>query len=249
MKKINILHLYYDIANLSGDAGNIYAIKKALDEQNVKYSLDELTIGDKIDFKKYDLVYLGHMDYEVQELVRDDLLKYKKQLLTRIEDGMTFISTGNSYELFGKAINGKKALNLFNYEATKVTEIITDEEIQNEERLVSEAICHIKGFDYPVIGFYNHGNEINSNENYLFDVEKGFGSTSRLHTEGVHKYHFYGTYLLGPLLVRNPYLLDEIISKLLKDNNIEFKEVDSLDKTAYREYLRNFKIKINKEVK
>ena len=245
MKKINILHLYYDIANLSGDTGNIYAIKKAFDEQKVKYNVDYLTLGDKIDFKKYDLVYIGHMDYQVQELVRDDILQYKKQLLSRIEDGMTVIATGNSYELFGKAINGKKALNLFNFEATKVKEIISDEELQNEERLVSEAICRMKNFEYPIVGFYNHGNEIKSKENYLFDVEKGFGGTSRIHTEGVHKYHFYGTYLLGPLLVRNPYLLDDIISKILKDNNIEFTPKDTIDKLAYREYLRNFKIKIN----
>ena len=36
MKKINILHLYYDIANLSGDTGNIYAIKQAFEDQGVK---------------------------------------------------------------------------------------------------------------------------------------------------------------------------------------------------------------------
>ena len=68
MKKINILHLYYDIANLSGDTGNIYAIKQAFEDQGVKYNIDYLTLGDKLDFKKYDLVYIGHMDYQVQEL-------------------------------------------------------------------------------------------------------------------------------------------------------------------------------------
>ena len=244
-KKLNILHLYYDLANLSGESGNILAIKKALDDQKVNYNVDKLTIGDKIDFKKYELVYLGHMNYEVQELIRDDILQYKKDLLTCIEKGLYFISTGNSYELFGKSINGKKALNLFNYEATKVTEIITEDEIQNEERLVSEAVCTMKGFNYPIIGFYNHGNEINNKDNILFDVKSGFGGTSKIHTEGVHKYHFYGTYLLGPLLVRNPYLLDDIIEKLLTDYNLPFEEKDNLDKIAYKEYLRNFKISLN----
>ncbi len=244
MKKINILHLYYDIANLSGDAGNMMAIKKALDEQKVNYSIDKLSLGDNIDFDKYDLVYLGHMNYEVQELVRDDILKYKRNLLDRIEDGMYFIATGNAYELFGKSINGKKALGLFKYESTKVKEIISDEEIQNTERLVSEAICYMKNFDYPIIGFYNHGNENNNKENILFDVEKGFGNDTTAKVEGIHKYHFYGTYLLGPLLIRNPFLLDKIIKDLLTDYNIPFKEVDSLDKIAYREYLRNFKIEL-----
>ena len=99
MKKLNILHLYYDIANLSGESGNMLAIKRCLDEQHISYSIDKLTLNDKIDFNKYDLVYLGHMNYEVQETIRKDILKYKKELLSRIEDGMYFISTGNSYEL------------------------------------------------------------------------------------------------------------------------------------------------------
>ena len=244
MKKINILHLYYDLANLSGDSGNIKALTTALDEQHVSYSLDKLSIDDDIDFKKYNLVYLGHMNTDIQELIRKDILKYKKELLNRIEDGMYFISTGNSYELFGKSINGKKALNLFNFESTEVKEIISDEEIQNTARLVSEATCHMKNFNYPVIGFYNHGNENNNKENVLFDVEKGFGNTSVSKIEGIHKYHFYGTYLLGPLLIRNPYLLDKIIKDLLTDNNIPFEEHDNLSKIAYKEYLRNFRINI-----
>jgi CobQ-like glutamine amidotransferase family enzyme len=244
MKKINILHLYYDLANLSGDSGNIKAITRILDEQKVPYNLDKLSLDDDIKFSKYDLVYLGHMNYEVQELIRKDLLKYKKDLLDAIENGLYFISTGNSYELFGKSINGKKALNLFGFESKQVTNIVSDEELQNLERLVSEAICYMKDFDYPIIGFYNHGNEHTNKDNILFNVKKGFASASLMTTEGVHKYHFYGTYLLGPLLVRNPYLLDKIMKDLLTDRNIPFKAKDSLDKIAYKEYLRNFKIDI-----
>ena len=244
MKKIYILHLYYDIANLSGDTGNIMAIKKAFEEQKVPFSIDRLSLNDDINFDKYDLVYMGHMNYEVQELARNNILKYKKVLLSNIEKGMYFIATGNSYELFGKTINGKKALGLFNFNSKKVKEVISDEEIQNFERLVSETIYTMKNFEYPIIGFVNHGNENDNKENILFEVKKGFGNNTLSKIEGVHKYHFYGTYLLGPLLVRNPYFLDKIIRDLLSDRNIQFKEKDNLDKTAYKEYLRNFKISI-----
>ena len=245
MKKLNILHLYYDLMNLSGDSGNITAIKHILDEQKVNYSIDKLTINNKIDFDKYDLVYIGHGSYENQEMVRKDILKYKKDILDRIEEGMFFIATGNSYELFGNKIEDRKCLGFINFDSTKVKEIVSDEELQNEERLVSEAVCKIKGFNYPVIGFYNHGNENNNTNNYLFEVIKGFGNTSTLKVEGVHKYHFYGTYMLGPLLIRNPYLLDKIIKDLLTENNIPYKPINSLSHLAYKEYLRNFDIDID----
>ena len=245
MNKIKVLHLYYDLMNLSGDSGNITAIKNALEIQKVPYSIDKLTIKDDIDFKKYDLVYIGHGSFENQELVRTHLLKYKKDILSYIEEGKFLIATGNSYELFGSKIGDKKCLGFIKFDTTKVTEIITDEEIQNEERLVSEAVLKMKGFNYPVIGFYNHGYENNNVNNYLFEVIKGFGNTSRLKVEGVHKYHFYGTYLLGPLLIRNPYFLDKIMKDLFSEKSIPYKHISTLSHLAYKEYLRNFKININ----
>ena len=245
MSKINILHLYYDLMNLSGDSGNITAIKSALDDQKVDYSIDKKTISDDINFNKYDLVYIGHGSYENQELVRKHLLKYKKDVLDYIEQGKFLIATGNSYELFGKKIEDKRCLNFINFESTKVKEIVTDEEIQNEERLVSEAILRMKGFNYPIIGFYNHGNANNNVNNYLFEVIKGFGNTSTLKVEGVHKYHFYGTYLLGPLFIRNPYLLDKILTDLFTEKNMTYKKISNLSHMAYKEYLRNFNINRN----
>ena len=50
--EINILHLYYDLLNLYGENGNIKALKKHLEEQNVKVNIEFLTLNDKIDFKK-----------------------------------------------------------------------------------------------------------------------------------------------------------------------------------------------------
>ena len=41
MKNVNILHLYYDLMNLSGEDGNMVAIKDYLDNQDVKYQIDK----------------------------------------------------------------------------------------------------------------------------------------------------------------------------------------------------------------
>ena len=48
--------------------------------------------------------------------------------------------------------------------------------------------------------------------------------------------------MLGPLLIRNPYLLDKIIKDLLTENNIPYKPINTLSHLAYKEYLRNFDI-------
>ena len=60
MKKIiKIAHLYYDLLNLYGESGNIKALKRFIERQNVECEIHFLTLGDKIDFEKYDLYYMG----------------------------------------------------------------------------------------------------------------------------------------------------------------------------------------------
>ena len=60
--------------------------------------------------------------------------------------------------------------------------------------------------------------------------------------EGILEKHFYGTYLLGPLLVRNPYFLDEIIEEFVTYLDLEYKtnKKDDVSYKAYHEYIKNF---------
>ena len=78
--KVKIAHLYYDLMNLYGDNGNIKAIKYQLENQGIKTIVDFLTIGDNIDFDKYDLIYLGPGTYDNQKIIIKDLMKYQKNI-------------------------------------------------------------------------------------------------------------------------------------------------------------------------
>ena len=70
-------------------------------------------------------------------------------------------------------------------------------------------------------------------------MKKGYGNDIKDKFEGIHYKNFFGTYLLGPLLIRNPYLLDYILSNFLGD---KYKEKDNADKKAYEEYLKNYNL-------
>ena len=59
MKTFKIAHLYYDLMNLYGENGNLRYFLKKLEEQDIKVELHFLTVGDKIDFEKYDFYYMG----------------------------------------------------------------------------------------------------------------------------------------------------------------------------------------------
>ena len=234
MKTIKIAHLYYDLMNLYGENGNILALTTALKRQGVKYTLKKVTKGEKIDFSKFDIFYMGMGNEENQMLVLEDLKRYKTEI-KKIIKKKVFIMTGNSYELFGQKINKTEALGIFNFESKTV-----------RERIVKEQVYKTYLLDQPVIGFQNRGSINNNTENHLFEIIDGCADNNKSKFEGIHIYNFYGTYTIGPLLIRNPHLLDKIIKDYFISQGYPYKEIkDTPDYKAYYKYLENFHIKRN----
>lgn len=226
---IKIAHLYYDLLNLYGESGNIKELKYQIEYSKEKVKIDLLTIGDKIDLKKYDLVYIGSgTNYNIK-LVLKDILKYKKDINDFIKDNKIFIATGSSLDLFGKKIiDGKKSyktLNIFNYETT-----------WNDKRLVDEMVVKARFVSKPIIGFQNQNSSMNTTKG-SFKVIKGIGAFQGSKYEGIVKNNFIGTYLFGPLLVRNPELSEYILNKLnIKNKNFDFE----LNKKAFNKYAKSY---------
>lgn len=223
---IYIGHLYYDLMNLYGEIGNIKALKYSLENAGVKVVIDNLSINDIIDFSKYDILYIGSGTENNELIVLNDIKKYKNELKKYIEDNKFVIATGNSIELFGKTIFNKKeykALNIFDYSSKLI-----------DKRIVGDIIIPMKNVNKDIIGFQNRGSIIENNNYPLFDND---------YTLGINYKNFYGTYILGPILVRNPELNKYLINKLLKSKNKKFKpkNIDlNLDKKAYTSYLKTY---------
>ena len=225
MKTIKIAHLYYDLMNYYGEQGNVLALKTAIEYAGFKVNVKTLSVDDEIDFDKYDIFYMGMGTKKNQEIVRKDILKYKEKIENVIDKKM-FIMTGNSYELFGKKIDDKKCLGIFNF-TSKTT-----------DRIVGEQVFKSDIIKQTIIGFQNRFSSNDIKDDYLFEVIKGTGNDSESKVEGIHKNNFFGTYLLGPILIRNPYFKDA----LLKYIGIDKVNTKLVDYKAYHEYLKNFNI-------
>ena len=221
---INILHLYYDLMNLYGESGNVKAVMKSLKNQKIKVVLDELSIKDDINFWKYDFIYIGSGTEQNQLLALNHILKYKEDIKKYIEEGKFFLSTGNSYELFGEKINNIKALDMFKYSS-----------ISLDERRVGDIVARCNFLKDKIIGFQNQGSIIIKNNNPMFeDINTDY-------KEGVHYKNFFGTYFIGPILIRNPHLHKYIITNLLKNKNLKTKPLDlKLDLKAYKTYMDKY---------
>ncbi len=223
---MKILHMYYDLLNLNGEQGNIKVLTNILKDNNIKYEIDNLSVGDNIDILKYDLLYMGKGSFENIKIVLRDILKYKSDLKKFIDDNKFLLATGNSHELFGKYIINNKirydALNIFDYYTEEIN-----------PKMVGDMFVSYDNLDL-IIGFINTKRITLNNKYPLFKVLKPLNS---LKEEGVKYNNFYGTYLLGPILVRNPELLDYLLKKLYVKYKPNKKRIEYL---AYNEYINNF---------
>ena len=225
---IKVLHLYYDLLNLYGEQGNILALKRAFKNQNVEIEVDYLSVQDKIDFKKYDLVYLGSGSTENLLIALEDIKRHKKELKKYIESKKVLLATGNSYLLFGQKINNLDALGIFDYYAA------------SSEKMAHESLMELYQ-EKDVIGFQNREFIVNNKKNHLFKVKEGLCDNLKSEYEGYHEYNFYGTFVIGPLLIRNPHFTNILVKEIMEKNNLIYHEYD--DKVlvdAYNQYIKNF---------
>lgn len=218
--KIIIGYLYYDMMNLYGDSGNINVLEYHLKNQGINYEIKKLTNLDNIDFNKLDMIYIGSSTEENRKLCLEHLLKYKDDIKEFINSNKFFLSTGNSLYMFGK--NG---LNIFDFNVIE------------KNRIVKEVTTKCNFCKNDIYGFINTSDHIT------------YGNVNNLFTnEGIIHNNFYGTYMVGPLLVRNYEFTTNFIKKLIlsKDKNFKFKRFNfNLDKKAYNEYIEFKKNKIH----
>jgi len=83
--KIKIAYLYYDLMNLNGEHANMKALIRHFENANCTVDADYLTIGDKYDLTKYDVVYMGQGSMESMTLAIKDMFKHKDNILRIIK--------------------------------------------------------------------------------------------------------------------------------------------------------------------
>lgn len=210
---VRILHLFPNLMNLYGEYANIVILRKHLADQGIKSSVDTKEVGERIDFTKYDFVYMGS-GYESNQLVAlKALLKYKDSIHKYVDANKTLLFTGNAMELLGAKTDGNPALGVFNFETN-----------HSKKRYAGDVIVKHDEARF-VVGYINRNTTIkaNTNErlfNYIFMAD----GVNDDEYEGFTRNKTYATHIIGPIMVKNPDFLNVII-KDVTPKNYNFKNI------------------------
>ena len=205
---MKILHLFHDLMNLYGEYANTLALQKSLSEKGRAAEIEKLSIDDTFDLTDCDLIYIGSGTEKNQKTALEYLRPYAGQLKTALDEGKIILATGNSFEMFGEKItdrNGKEyeGLKLFGFTVTEGTErIVEDVSAEFEEN--------------KIIGFINKASCTDGIEKPFFVIKQGVGnSDSSPNVEGIRQGNFFGTHIIGPLLMRNKCMADYFADLLI----------------------------------
>lgn len=197
-------YLYPELGNLFGDGGNMRYLRRCLPDADYI----ETPLGQEPAFvsdKEVCILYSGPMTERGQGIALEALRPYADALRSRLEDGMHGLFTGNSPELLGRSIDTGDGV----LEGLGLVDIASRRDISS--RYNSLFLGTVDGLEITAFNSrFSHSHPGDGVRGFA-QVVRGDGMEPGCPFEGFRLHNLIGTYLLGPLLVLNPLLTQELL--------------------------------------
>jgi CobQ-like glutamine amidotransferase family enzyme len=211
--RIRVAHLYPAYLNIYADRGNIAVLARRAAERGHELAVEAVDLGSPLAPGAHDLIYIGGGQDREQALIADDLAGRGPALRDAIEGGAALLAVCGGYQLLGRGYRGRDGSWL------PGAGVFPHETVAGETRMIGDVLleCELDGVTRTVVGFENHAGRtlLDADAAPLGRVLFGFGNDGTSGLEGCRVGRAIGTYLHGPLLPRNPWLGDWLLSQAL----------------------------------
>jgi lipid II isoglutaminyl synthase (glutamine-hydrolysing) len=212
--KIRVAHLYPDYLNIYADRGNIAVLEQRADWRGHELEVRGVSVGDALRPWDFDLLYVGGGQDREQALVAPDLVAKRDGVIAAVADGAAVLAVCGGYQLLGRSYRG------FHGEDLPGIGLLPLETVAGERRMIGDVLleCELEpGMRRTLAGFENHAGRtrLDPDAEPLGRVIAGFGNDGESGYEGCRVGGVVGTYLHGPLLPRNPWFADWVLSQAL----------------------------------
>jgi CobQ-like glutamine amidotransferase family enzyme len=228
--RVVVGHLYPDYLNIYADRGNMAVLSQRAAWRGIGFEVDAVGMGENVRAGAHDLYYIGGGQDREQALVARDLVTKGESLKDAVASGAALLAVCGGYQLLGRFYRGRDGdelpgIGLFPHET-----------VAGDRRMIGDVLleCELPpGERRTLAGFENHAGRtyLDGGAEPLGRVVAGFGNDGESGYEGCRVGLALGTYLHGPLLPRNPWLADWLLSAALQRKTGEWLELDPLPDT------------------
>ena len=214
---IRVGHLYPDYLNIYADRGNIAVLADRARARGHKLDVQAIGMGDAVPVGAIDLFYVGGGQDREQELVAHDLVRKQEAMREAVERGAAVLAVCGGYQLLGRHYVDVAGTEL---PGIGLLPLYT---VAGERRLIGDVLLDCEWAGRTLAGFENHAGRtmLDDGAEPLGRVISGFGNDGRSGFEGCRRGRVYGTYLHGPLLPRNPWFADLLLTEALAHHGVE----------------------------
>lgn len=202
---IRIIHVYPDLMSLYGSYANVSVLKRYLESLGHAVTVEPLRPGQKADLSGAGFLYMGAGTERSQKAALQSFLPFAPAVKDAAEAGMPMLFAGTALELLGASITDREGRT---WEGLGLAGFTT---VQGKERIVGDVYGATDLYPGAVVGFMNKCSLLSGVETpLLISLEMGFGNEAERGPEGFHWKNVFGSELTGPILVKNPRLLETV---------------------------------------
>ena len=206
---MKILHFYPDLMNLYGSAANVWALRRALETVGCEVTVETVALGQACSLTDADFIYMGAGTERAQKAALADFVRFADELKAAEARGVSMLFAGNAMELLGKSVTAADGTV---YNGLGLADFTT---VQQSRRIAEDVYGRTALFEEAVVGFINKSGIVSGVETPLLtEVTLGFGNEVACGPEGFCRGNLMASQLTGPLLVKNPKLLERVVSAI-----------------------------------
>jgi lipid II isoglutaminyl synthase (glutamine-hydrolysing) len=212
--RIRVAHLYPEYLNIYADRGNIAVLARRAALRGHELDVTPIGPGDRFEAGTADLVYVGGGQDREQALIAPDLAARGEALAAAVHAGVAILAVCGGYQLLGRGYRGRDG------SLMPGAGLFPHETVAGDKGRIGDVLleCELDPGDRRTLaGFENHAGRtlLDPGAVSLGRVVAGYGNDGTSGLEGCRVHSALGTYLHGPLLPRNPWLADWLLSRAL----------------------------------
>ena len=207
--EVKIVHFYPDLMSLYGSYANVAVLRRRLEAMGCAVTVQSVRPGEEADIAGADFLFMGAGTERAERFAAGDFARFGPAVRAAAEDGCAMLFAGTAMELLGISVTDKRGEA---YDGIGLAPFTT---VQGDRRIVGDVYGAADLFPEAVVGFMNKCGTVRGVETPLLTgLIMGFGNEAEKGPEGFHWKNVFASELTGPLLVKNPRLLEAVTAAI-----------------------------------